>query len=164
MLNNAWPEMIWHLYDYYLNTGTEIDRVLTNVFFQNSCDPPFVILAHLGGSYYGSKKALEPLHVQYSYSDNSIWGINSLYKDAMVSVEATVYSMDGKVLWKDKSVRVLVGDSSSQLMVCWGVQNVYFPEKITKLSPQMIPEISYPSVTYFVSLVYQFSFDEEMEV
>ena len=39
MLNNAWPSMIWHLYDYYLRPG---------------------------GSYFGAKKACEPLHVQYS--------------------------------------------------------------------------------------------------
>ena len=38
MLNNAWPSMIWHLYDYYLDTG---------------------------GGYFGAKKACEPLHVQY---------------------------------------------------------------------------------------------------
>ena len=38
MLNNAWPSMIWHLYDYYLRPG---------------------------GGYFGAKKACEPLHVQY---------------------------------------------------------------------------------------------------
>ena len=45
MLNNAWPSMIWHLYDYYLRPG---------------------------GGYYGTKKACEPLHVQYSYDDRSV--------------------------------------------------------------------------------------------
>ena len=35
MLNNAWPSMIWHLYDYYLRPG---------------------------GGYFGAKKAMEPLH------------------------------------------------------------------------------------------------------
>ena len=42
MLNNSWPSMIWHLYDYYLGTG---------------------------GGYFGTKKANEPLHIQYSYDD-----------------------------------------------------------------------------------------------
>ena len=37
MLNNAWPSLIWHLYDYYLVPG---------------------------GGFYGTKKAMEPLHVQ----------------------------------------------------------------------------------------------------
>ena len=45
MLNNAWPSMIWHLYDYYLDAG---------------------------GGYFGAKKACEPLHIQYSYDDRSI--------------------------------------------------------------------------------------------
>ena len=39
MLNNAWPGLIWHLYDWYLRPG---------------------------GGYFGTKKANEPLHVQYS--------------------------------------------------------------------------------------------------
>ena len=37
--------MIWHLYDFYLRPG---------------------------GSYFGAKKACEPLHVQYSYDDRSV--------------------------------------------------------------------------------------------
>jgi exo-1,4-beta-D-glucosaminidase len=53
MLNNAWPGMIWHLYDWYLRPG---------------------------GSYFGVKKACEPLHVQYSYDDHSIVIVNSLYQ------------------------------------------------------------------------------------
>src|SRR5213079_1885343 len=49
MLNNAWPSMIWHLYDYYLRPG---------------------------GGYYGTKKACEPVHVQYSYDDRSVVIVN----------------------------------------------------------------------------------------
>jgi exo-1,4-beta-D-glucosaminidase len=30
-----------------------------------------------GGAYYGAKKACEPLHVQYSYDDRSVWVVNS---------------------------------------------------------------------------------------
>ena len=55
MLNNAWPSMIWHLYDYYLDAG---------------------------GGYFGTKKACEPLHIQYSYDDRSIVVVNSTYADA----------------------------------------------------------------------------------
>ncbi len=51
MLNNAWPSMIWHLYDYFLLPG---------------------------GGYYGTKKACEPVHVQYSYDDRSIAVVNDL--------------------------------------------------------------------------------------
>jgi exo-1,4-beta-D-glucosaminidase len=50
MLNNAWPSLIWHLYDYYLLPA---------------------------GGYFGTKKACEPVHVQYSYDDRSIVVVNS---------------------------------------------------------------------------------------
>lgn len=53
MLNNAWPSMIWHLYDYYLRPG---------------------------GGYFGAKKAGEPVHVQYSYDDRSIVVVNDLHQ------------------------------------------------------------------------------------
>ncbi len=51
MLNNAWPSIIWHLYDYYLVPG---------------------------GGYYGTKKANEPMHVLYSYNDRSIVVVSEL--------------------------------------------------------------------------------------
>ena len=55
MLNNAWPSMIWHLYDYYLDAGA---------------------------GYFATKKACEPLHIQYSYDDRSIVVVNSTYAAA----------------------------------------------------------------------------------
>jgi exo-1,4-beta-D-glucosaminidase len=68
MLNNAWPSIIWHLYDYYLNPA---------------------------GGYFGSKKALEPLHVQYSYDDRSVVVVNSLYQPFQnLNVVAKVYNFD----------------------------------------------------------------------
>jgi exo-1,4-beta-D-glucosaminidase len=54
MLNNAWPSMIWHLYDYYLRPG---------------------------GGYFGTKKACEPLHAQYSYDDRSVVVVNDVHQD-----------------------------------------------------------------------------------
>ena len=46
MLNNAWPSMIWHLYDYYLRPG---------------------------GAYFATKVACEPLHVLYRYDNQRSW-------------------------------------------------------------------------------------------
>ena len=34
-----------------------------------------------GGAYYGAKKACEPLHVQYSYDDGSVYVVNGHYRD-----------------------------------------------------------------------------------
>ena len=55
MLNNAWPSMIWHLYDYYLRPG---------------------------GGYFGAKKALQALDPIYGYDDHSVWLVSSQYADA----------------------------------------------------------------------------------
>merc|ERR1712048_232482 len=56
MLNNPWPSHIWHLYDWYLNPA---------------------------GSYFGAKKALEPLHIVYHYNRSSVWIVNSEYASAV---------------------------------------------------------------------------------
>jgi len=99
MLNNAWPSIIWNLYDYYLVPS---------------------------GAYFGSKKACEPLHVQYSYDDNSVAVVNG-YDRALtgVSVKATIYDINAREkaiqnatldIPADSSVRALqlqpVGDIS----------------------------------------------------
>ena len=81
MLNNAWPSLIWHLYDYYLVPG---------------------------GGYFGTKKAMEPLHVQYAYDDQSVVVVNDTYAErANMKVRARVYALDGKLLAdKEQSVDV----------------------------------------------------------
>jgi exo-1,4-beta-D-glucosaminidase len=72
MLNNAWPSLIWHLYDYYLVPG---------------------------GGYFGTKKAMEPLHVQYGYDDQSVAVVNDTYVGRNnMKVRARVYSLEGKLL------------------------------------------------------------------
>ncbi len=68
MLNNAWPSMIWHLYDYYLRPG---------------------------GGYFGTKTACEPLHVQYSYDDRSVVVVNDrLQARRGLTVSATIFDLD----------------------------------------------------------------------
>jgi exo-1,4-beta-D-glucosaminidase len=67
MLNNAWPSMIWHLYDFYLRPG---------------------------GAYFGAKKACEPLHVQYGYDDRSVVVVNStLESHSGLTATARVYDL-----------------------------------------------------------------------
>jgi len=76
MLNNAWPSLIWHLFDYYLDTG---------------------------GGYYGAKKACEPIHVQYSYDDHSVYVVNSEYHPAgKLEVSATLYDLHSQGLFTQK--------------------------------------------------------------
>lgn len=48
-----------------------------------------------GGAYYGAKKACEPLHVQYSYDDHSVWVVNSYYRPFReLHVRAEVFDFD----------------------------------------------------------------------
>jgi exo-1,4-beta-D-glucosaminidase len=68
MINNAWPSLYWHLFDYFLQPA---------------------------GGYFGTKKACEPVHIQYSYDDRSVVVINNLYqKLSGLSVAAEVYNFD----------------------------------------------------------------------
>jgi exo-1,4-beta-D-glucosaminidase len=70
MLNNGWPSLIWHLYDYYLVPA---------------------------GGYFGTKKAMEPVHVQYSYDDNSVAVVNSTYEALKgMKVSAKIYNIDAQ--------------------------------------------------------------------
>src|ERR1700689_1643701 len=68
MLNNAWPSMIWHLYDYYLRPG---------------------------GGYFGAKRALEALHPVYGYDDHAIWLVSSQYEDVKgLKLTTKIYNLD----------------------------------------------------------------------
>ena len=85
MLNNAWPSLYWHLYDYYLQPA---------------------------GSYFGAKKALEPLHVQYSYDDRSIVAVNSTYASSPeMRAMVTVYDLSMKPIYSTSSTVQLAADS-----------------------------------------------------
>lgn len=90
MLNNAWPSLIWHLYDYYLQPGA---------------------------GYYGAKKANEPLHVQYSYDDASVVVVNSLFKPASgLEVEATVLNAAGETVFHDQKKLDAGADSATRTL------------------------------------------------
>jgi len=68
MLNNAWPSMIWHLYDYYLRPA---------------------------GGYFGAKRAMEALHPVYGYDDHSIWLVSSQYENASnLKLTTKIYNLD----------------------------------------------------------------------
>lgn len=106
MLNNAWPGMIWHLYDWYLRPG---------------------------GSYFGTKKACEPLHVQYSYDDRSVVVVNSYYKPAAgLKVMAKVYNLDMTEKFSRSATIDAGPDSSTRALI--------------------LPDIDGLSTTYFVVL------------
>jgi exo-1,4-beta-D-glucosaminidase len=89
MLNNAWPSMIWHLYDYFLDTG---------------------------GGYFGTKKACEPLHIQYAYDDRSIDVVNSTYNTAPgLRADVHVYGLAWNELYNTHTNVDSTPDSSQRV-------------------------------------------------
>lgn len=74
MLNSCWPSLMWQMYDYHNN--------------------PL-------GAFYGAQKACEPLHVQYSYDDHSIWVVNQTPESTgELQVRATLVALDAKRIWE----------------------------------------------------------------
>ena len=73
MLNNAFPQMVWHLYDFYFNPG---------------------------GSYFGAKKGCELLHPQWSPADNAVYVVNSAYVPvaAGIQLKLLIFDLHGKPL------------------------------------------------------------------
>ncbi|MBV8156986.1 MAG: glycoside hydrolase family 2, partial [Dyella sp.] len=74
MLNNAWPSLHWHLYDYFMNPA---------------------------GAYFGAKKANERVHIQYSYDSKGVVLVNHSLDDVH-GLQATirVRNLDGSVRYE----------------------------------------------------------------
>jgi exo-1,4-beta-D-glucosaminidase len=106
MLNNAWPGLIWHLYDYSLRPA---------------------------GGYFGTKKALEPLHVQFSYDDRGIAVVNSTREVVKgLRVVAKSYDLNLKELFSREGTTDVAADGVAKMFA--------------------IPEPPAESTTYFLSL------------
>ncbi|MBZ5596980.1 MAG: glycosyl hydrolase family 2 [Acidobacteriia bacterium] len=90
MLNNAWPSMIWHLYDYYLRPG---------------------------GGYFGAKKAMEALHPVYGYDDHSIWVVSSQYQDAKgLRLTTKVFNLDMTEKFSQQTSMDAAADSTNKVL------------------------------------------------
>jgi exo-1,4-beta-D-glucosaminidase len=84
MLNNAWPGLIWHLYSYDLRPA---------------------------GGYFGSKKALELVHVQFSYDDRTVAIVNGKQEPLNdLKVVAKVYDTDMKERFSREAVSKVEAD------------------------------------------------------
>jgi exo-1,4-beta-D-glucosaminidase len=90
MLNNAWPSVIWHLYDYYLRPG---------------------------GTYFGVKKALQPLDPVYGYDDHSVWVVNSSYEDAKgLQLTAKILNLDAAEKFSQKVAIDVPADGTKKVL------------------------------------------------
>ncbi|MGC1372894.1 MAG: glycosyl hydrolase family 2, partial [Candidatus Sulfotelmatobacter sp.] len=98
MLNNAWPSMIWHLYDYYLRPG---------------------------GGYFGAKRAMEPLHPIYGYDDHSIWVVSSQYEDAKgLKLLTNIYNLDMTEKFSHEDSIDAAADSTAKIFSLPDIQDL----------------------------------------
>lgn len=72
MLNSAWPEMYWQLYDWYLNPN---------------------------GAFYGAKTACQPYNVIYNYQNESLYWSNNSNIEKLLNIELNVYDIHSKLIY-----------------------------------------------------------------
>jgi exo-1,4-beta-D-glucosaminidase len=106
MLNNAWPSLHWHLYDYFLNPA---------------------------GAYFGAKIANEPVHIQYSYDTRAIMLVNhTLNNEHGLQATVRVRNLDGGVTYERRLRGIdLASNGTRQLATLpavAGLSRVYFIE------------------------------------
>jgi exo-1,4-beta-D-glucosaminidase len=102
MLNNAWPSLIWHLYDYYLRPG---------------------------GGYFGAKKGSEPLHALYAYNDRSIVVANHGEAIRGVTLRVRLLDLSSATRFARDTVLDLPADSSVRVLTVAeppGLSSTYF--------------------------------------
>jgi exo-1,4-beta-D-glucosaminidase len=106
MLNNAWPSLHWHLYDYFLNPA---------------------------GAYFGAKTANEPVHIQYSYDTHAVMLVNhTLTSEHGLRATIRVRNLDGSMPYERSLKDIdLAGNSARQVAMVpplTGLSRTYFIE------------------------------------
>ncbi len=102
MSHPCWPSMVWQTYDYYLEPTA---------------------------AYYGAKHACEPLHVQWNPVTNQVEVINHSAGHQTGSVTATIYGINGDLLWSSSMPYDLEEDHALDAMtveVPQQLDGVYF--------------------------------------
>ncbi|MCK4295134.1 MAG: glycoside hydrolase family 2, partial [Candidatus Marinimicrobia bacterium] len=90
MLNSAWPEMYWQLYDSYLMPN---------------------------GAFYGAKKACQPLHLLYRYAFDDIRAINeTLQTYPAVEAQIRVFNLQSEKIFEERIEFNLPPNSSQKIM------------------------------------------------
>ncbi|MFA6308563.1 MAG: discoidin domain-containing protein [Clostridia bacterium] len=104
MMNNSWPTLEYQIFDSYFGTG---------------------------GTYYGIKKALEPLHIQYAYDNHKVDIVNSTLIDYTgYSAEIDVYNLNGVKKYSAAVNNINIGAdlvvNVSTIPVINNLSNTYF--------------------------------------
>jgi hypothetical protein len=97
MSQSAYPSFVWQTYDYYYD---------------------------LNGAYWGVKKACEPVHIQWSYADNSVKISNTTLHDFNnLKAEAIIYNLDGREV-KEYGKSVTVNAAANSVSSCFSINFV----------------------------------------
>ena len=101
MLNSAWPEMYWQLYDYFLNPN---------------------------GAYFGAKKASQPYHAVYNYNKHSIFVINDKLQDMPgCNVLVRILDINSDIIYTKEINVDLKANSSTEILKLPEInKNLYF--------------------------------------
>ncbi len=90
MLNSAWPEMYWQLFDSYLMPN---------------------------GAFYGVKKGAHPLHLVYNYGDKSIYAVNEYNKYfGDLKAEIKVLDIHSKIKWQEALTFEIEKNSTKRIL------------------------------------------------
>ena len=120
MSHPAWPSMVWQTYDYYLNPT---------------------------GGYFGSKKACEPIHIQWNPVRDDIEVVNYYAGDfAGVTGTAQLISQDGQVVWEKQASFDVKNDETVALFLLEepdALSNTYFIKLTLKQGDNLLSENFY---------------------
>jgi len=120
MSHPAWPSMVWQTYDYYLNPT---------------------------GGYFGSKKACEPIHIQWNPVRDDIEVVNYYAGDFTgVTGTAQLISQDGKVVWEKQASFDVKNDETVALFLLEEpaeLSNTYFIKLTLKQGDKLLSENFY---------------------
>ncbi|KAJ5726981.1 Glycoside hydrolase family 2 immunoglobulin-like beta-sandwich [Penicillium malachiteum] len=98
MLNSAWPNLHWQLFDYYLNTM---------------------------GSYFGTKIGTRMEHVAYDYESQSVWLINhSLQNEGEREISVDLIQRNGKKISSAKVKTMTTPHSSKEVYNVTGIEKI----------------------------------------
>ena len=98
MLNSAWPNMYWQLYDTFLMPN---------------------------GAFYGTKKACEPIHLLYNYGTHSVYMINDTIKEIKNHwAQIRIFNINSSEIFNETVKINTKGESSSAILELPDFKNI----------------------------------------
>ncbi|RPH33540.1 MAG: glycoside hydrolase family 2 [Bacteroidales bacterium] len=90
MLNSAWPEMYWQLYDWYLMPN---------------------------GAFYGTRSACRPLNISYNYGSKTVFVSSDLIEPKnKLRAEVKVFNLESKLIFSNSSTIDIESNTSKEVL------------------------------------------------